>query len=427
MKKPSKYNIYFSHLNKKYIYNTLFNGLIEADIELFENLKENELNHISDTSIESLYDNNFIIDFGRDEYIELMNYRDKISTSPYNGSFTFYPTMECNFNCSYCVEKSANKIKTDVDYANKSTSFIKEYAINYNLKRIQTTWSGGEPLIKFDEIEKISKELITFCDENSIEYTSKIVTNGYLIDEKIISSLKKIKIKFIQITLDGPPDIHNKLRPLKNGKGTWKEVVESIIKASVFLPVLLRVNLDNETIKYFEKLINETSLLFQGNDNIIFSIKPITPGIDDSLIINKFPSPNDFAKIEKIAYNILKNNGLKFQETIDDTKILRCDMYSEHGYNIANDMNIYKCSGLVGHEEYSYGKIDKYGKIIDNNTRKTSFDIYDDFECKDCPILPHCMGKCTFEEHIALGSGSFGCSSLKYNIIDKVIAKYLQG
>lgn len=49
-------------------------------------------------------------------------------------------------------------------------------------------------------------------------YSASIVTNGYLLTEKVAKQLKKLNIENVQITLDGPAYIHNKRRYLKASK-----------------------------------------------------------------------------------------------------------------------------------------------------------------------------------------------------------------
>jgi len=47
-----------------------------------------------------------------------------------------------------------------------------------------------------------------------------MITNGYLLNEKNIDFIINNEIKFLQITIDGNEEIHNKRRYLKNGNPT---------------------------------------------------------------------------------------------------------------------------------------------------------------------------------------------------------------
>lgn len=75
-------------------------------------------------------------------------------------------------------------------------------------------WYGGEPLLAWDTICSLSERIIKIADENNCKYAAGIVTNGYLFDEDKILKLKELKIKTVQITLDGPPKVHSRRKGL---------------------------------------------------------------------------------------------------------------------------------------------------------------------------------------------------------------------
>jgi MoaA/NifB/PqqE/SkfB family radical SAM enzyme len=75
-------------------------------------------------------------------------------------------------------------------------------------------FSGGEPLLRKD-LEK----MIEFSKKFGLQV--HITTNGWLINETKIKSLKKAGLDIINISLDGPEEIHDWLR----GKGSYKKAI----------------------------------------------------------------------------------------------------------------------------------------------------------------------------------------------------------
>src|SRR5699024_5938565 len=122
------------------------------------------------------------------------------------------PTLSCNFGCPYCYEEPKSGFMSE-EVQKSILDMITEAA--KRRKDISVTWYGGEPLIAKDIIFNMSEKIINICEENDCDYSSYIVTNGYLVTDEIIENFKKYKITGAQITIDGPPEIHNSRRFLK--------------------------------------------------------------------------------------------------------------------------------------------------------------------------------------------------------------------
>ncbi|WP_343750137.1 radical SAM protein, partial [Paraclostridium ghonii] len=113
------------------------------------------------------------------------------------------------------------------------------------------TWYGGEPLLAKDIIAEFSKRVIEITEREGVYFSSYIVTNGYLIDDEVIQIFKDSKITGAQITIDGPPIIHNKRRILKNSSDeTFDKIVGNIKKliAGGISNVAIRINIDKTNV-----------------------------------------------------------------------------------------------------------------------------------------------------------------------------------
>ena len=140
-------------------------------------------------------------------------------------------TQMCNFKCDYCpysgnglFDRMHNNKSMSFDTARKTIDFFIDRC-RYS-QELTIGFYGGEPLLQFDLIKRI------------VEYTEKkaqgkqvvfgITTNGYLIDNRIISFLKKHRFSLV-ISFDGPKHIHDKNRRLMTtGVGTYDCVYENM-------------------------------------------------------------------------------------------------------------------------------------------------------------------------------------------------------
>lgn len=142
-------------------------------------------------------------------------------------SLTIAPTMACNFRCIYCFEKGhyGNSLM-DGETQIALMNFIKSHLDG--VKNINVTWFGGEPLLGMSVIESLSEQIIALCEEKELQYQAGIITNGYLLTPENAEKLKKYNVRYAQVTVDGPKEIHNERRPTVNGQGTYDVIMNNL-------------------------------------------------------------------------------------------------------------------------------------------------------------------------------------------------------
>lgn len=127
----------------------------------------------------------------------------------------FNLTQRCNFACTYCFVKQDSTM--DMDYP-----MIQELMDLYTTpnKKYGLMLFGGEPLLHTDVICKILNEYTDRIKDGII------ITNGSLLTEDFITELKPFENKVsIQISIDGPKEVHDKYRIDHNGNGTFDRVM----------------------------------------------------------------------------------------------------------------------------------------------------------------------------------------------------------
>lgn len=119
---------------------------------------------------------------------------------------------DCNFDCGYCFLPPEHR-RIDPDDARRAIELLDE--TDRPFKHI--VFYGGEPLISFDLI----RELVA---ETGDEWGYSLATNGSLIDEEIAQFFVEHDFK-VSLSVDGPPEIHDQVRRLPDGSGTYARVV----------------------------------------------------------------------------------------------------------------------------------------------------------------------------------------------------------
>ncbi|XRP96544.1 radical SAM protein [Methanocaldococcus sp. 16A] len=156
-------------------------------------------------------------------------------------------TNRCNLNCIYCY--ASNKNNKDMDFETAKN------AVDYILKiddKLKIQFTGGEPLLNFDLIERI----ISYCTETySNKYISyAIQTNGTLLSEKIIKKIKDLEIK-IGISIDGL-EVNDILRPYKNKKPSTIDTLKGIYLLKEHnIPFGVTIVVTNKNLPYIKEFI----------------------------------------------------------------------------------------------------------------------------------------------------------------------------
>lgn len=419
--KKSNYNFIFTHNNDTYVYNSFTGAFAKTDNEFQQFLEnvENDSNFTSDSqTFIQMKEAGIIVD---NDYDELEKYKDlyvKSKNDKHTCAFTIAPSFSCNFNCPYCYESKNSyvmkpeHVKKMIDYIKKSTE---------GKKGCHITWYGGEPLICKNIIYEISEEIINYCNEKNIKYSSNIVTNGYLLTDEIISKLEYYKVNQAQITLDGDRERHNAKRFTYDGKGSYDQILANIKKLdSSNIHVNIRINVDKTNENYMDNLFEDLKQLNLTKTNIYFAF--IYVATDVCASVSNSCMTNENFSYKNLTWNMkLYSNGLfkSMLQKYPNRIAAGCSALSPNSIVVDSQGYFYKCWDDIGCKEKSVGNLDEdvsMPLIPSWNLHKylewNPF-IYE--ECCKCKVLPICGGYCSY---LAMKDGKPRCVKWKYTLED---------
>ena len=188
-------------------------------------------------------------------------------------------------SCPYCFEKKydicnynyENNLWIDKVFENID-NIVRDYKKNneqyYNSKNIEVTLMGGEPLLERNK--SIISVIVQKIKDRGFSYD--VVSNGVCIDEYMDIFLN-YKPKYIQITLDGTKEYHDKRRVFKSGKGTFNRIIHNIQQLSKYkINVTIRLNLDIDNIDNLEEFIRYIEDFYKNNNYVYPYIYPVQDG-----------------------------------------------------------------------------------------------------------------------------------------------------
>lgn len=203
-----------------------------------------------------------------------------------------YIDGRCNMHCGFCIHAAVDARKTPIISPNDWGQIFR------NAKSlIHLTITGGEPFLRKDFVEIIDEIL----SKNKIPQIS-INSNGFYIDriKKFIPELvkKHSNTEFtLSISLDGPEEIHDKVREFP---GAYKRALETISEinylrqnANFYLKLASVLTKDNKN--FMENFLNETSKWDIDFHEIIL--------IRDVPVLEQLAVKDEYLKLNKLQHD----------------------------------------------------------------------------------------------------------------------------
>lgn len=133
----------------------------------------------------------------------------------------FFLTWDCNLRCRYCYEKTKESKRMSLEVAIQAVDYFMNYAKNVHIQ-----FFGGEPLLEFNLIKKITNYLKTHYKNR---YSLSMFTNGTLINENVIEYLRTNRVH-VTLSVDGPKEVNDTNRIFPNGSGAFGKTQASLNK-----------------------------------------------------------------------------------------------------------------------------------------------------------------------------------------------------
>jgi len=142
------------------------------------------------------------------------------------GHLTLCLSEVCNLRCGYCPQASAAIHGSTVmtrETALKALHWFAARCADAPVRNV--SFYGGEPLLQFDLVAAVVRETAAHPDWPAIEFT--LDTNATLITDDIARFIIDHELR-LQVSLDGPPEVHDRHRRLVDGQPTHAAVMAGL-------------------------------------------------------------------------------------------------------------------------------------------------------------------------------------------------------
>jgi uncharacterized protein len=477
--KSSAYNKIVPYNGEHLIFNQVTGALIKVGDSVFAKLLKILNGDFFDTKLsQELYRLGYLVDDKGDERIHLREVFEKKIKNHTNKHLFITVTDRCNLGCHYCFEEKNQWIKMSKETQESLIEFSKAFLTETETKYFGIGWYGGEPTMNMSAIENLSKFYTKFCETNNIQFYQMMITNGTTFTNAICDKLISLKIKRVQITVDGFKEDHDKSRPylkdlkIEDMNDAQKRQI-SKINPKLLLPVFgqkqsppkssydeiikgieryvnrggevsLRMNVSEKTIHRVTNLLDDLHKrnLFEKNEKggyVYAYAHPIYDaggcGSNDggncgSCVVSTMKMESFAKKIDHIK-NWYKENNIKYFDHSVTMKFTgdTCTANKKYEYIVNPDGTLCKCTHDVGKPDKVIG--DVRDMRPDPNamehmlTSYDKFNPFDDKECYSCEVLPICMGGCKANNKVGQNEKyDAGCITTRFTFDSDVIRLY---
>lgn len=136
----------------------------------------------------------------------------------------FILTRACNLRCRYCFASPADADPSGVMSLPTAKQALRMLDPS---RRFTLGFFGGEALLAFGRLREIVEEAEMLAAQHGGKADFSLTTNGLLLDATVADYLARKNFSLI-VSLDGPAELHDPLRPAADGRGSHARVLEAL-------------------------------------------------------------------------------------------------------------------------------------------------------------------------------------------------------
>lgn len=375
-----------------------------------------DANSLESDQIQLLKDRKYFFDCKEDyqKYIKYLNGELLTQSKSEPPNFVYIPTYTCNLNCYYCFEKayektlSKNRFESSEERAEAFFEFIEKMIERLESVQdcgkahdeIEVAITGGEPLQ--EGFEKEIRLILEGCCRRG--YSSAIVSNGVEID-RYLPMIQQYGVSRVQVTLDGPKEIHDGIRIAKKDGGPTYDLVSHAIEVltSVGIETWVRINVTKRNINFISELAEIIEENHKANFYVYLLQQEGCAGYDG--IIDELTGLRRLVEMKagdaRLRNLLIDYHGRALVEGIFGERPFRpkvkiCTaMQNQYIFDYVG--NIFKCWWGMGNKSYVVGTCEGCSASIDDNLCKKYYDrnIVKLDKCSVCKYRYVCGGGCT--------------------------------
>ncbi len=311
---------------------------------------------------------------------------------------------DCNLRCRYCFASQGNfggrRELMPAEVGRAAIDFLMN--ASGNRKHVEVDFFGGEPLMNRSVLVELVEYGRLRAGQAGKEIKFTLTTNVTLLDQEMQQFIGDHDLAVV-LSIDGRPEVHDRMRVTASGGGSYRQVMDKIIKFTgspncreyIIRGTFTRYNLD---------FCADVMHLAEAGLNHI-SVEPVVAGAETEYAFKDEDIPILLEEYDKLTRYLLERyrQGRPvdfFHFNIDleggpclPKRLTGCSAGSEY-LAVVPGGALYPCHQFVGRKDFQVGTV--FDGVVKNNMTNMfrGAHIYNKNVCRDCWAKFHCSGGC---------------------------------
>ena len=344
---------------------------------------------------------------------------------------------DCNLACKYCFaeegEYHGRRALMSLEVGKKALDFL--VANSGKRRNLEVDFFGGEPLLNWKVVKQLVEYGRSLEEANHKKFRFTLTTNGVLLNDEVMEFCNR-EMSNVVLSLDGRKDVNDKMRPFRNGSGSYDMIVPKFQKFAESrgqMDYYVRGTFTRNNLDFSKDVLHYADLGFKQ-----MSMEPVVAEPEMDYAIREEDIPQILEEYDKLAVEYIKRKkegrGFNFFHFMIDLNAGPCVAKRMAGCGSGTEYlavtpwgDLYPCHQFVGNEEFLLGNVDTG---IVNEEIRNEFklcNVYAKESCKDCFARFYCSGGCSANSYNFSGSinGAYeiGCEMQKKRIECAIMIK----
>ncbi len=321
---------------------------------------------------------------------------------------------DCNLACRYCFaeegEYHGRRALMSYEVGKKALDFLIEHS--GSRRNLEVDFFGGEPLLNW----QVVKDLVAYGRRqekiHNKNFRFTLTTNGVLLNDEVQKFVNR-EMANVVLSIDGRKEVHDHMRPFRNGKGSYDLVLPRFRKLAdsrnqekyYVRGTFTRYNRD-----FSRDVLHLADLGFRQ-----ISVEPVVGTEEEEYALRPEDLPEIFAEYDRLAAEMVRRYGTDedftfFHFMLDLTggpcvakRLSGCGSGTEY-LAVTPWGDLYPCHQFVGEEKYRMGNVDEGIIRTDLREEFRNCNVYSKEKCRNCFARFYCSGGCAANAYKFHGS-----------------------
>lgn len=321
---------------------------------------------------------------------------------------------DCNLACRYCFaeegEYHGRRALMSYEVGKRALDFLIENS--GNRKNLEVDFFGGEPLMNW----QVVKDLVKYGREQEKLHDKKfrftLTTNGVLLNDEIMDFCNQ-EMGNVVLSLDGRKEVNDRMRPFRNGKGSYDLIVPKFQKFADSRhqeKYYVRGTFTHYNLDFSKDVLHFADLGFKQ-----VSVEPVVAKPEEDYAIREEDIPAILEEYDKLAKEMVRREkegrGFHFFHFMIDLTGGPCVYKRLSGCGSGTEYlavtpwgDLYPCHQFVGEEKFLMGNVFDGLKNTELQEEFKCCNVYAKEKCRKCFAKFYCSGGCAANSYNFHGS-----------------------